>query len=144
MDTLRNDHIVLTADVEGKPVRVMVDSGASASYASPRVRQQLKDRVRTKVKPYPLNMADGSPTDYGGGWIREELHGIRLRIGHHEERINLDIVSIKYDILLGMDWLRRHNPVIDWKARTLKFPDCSRENRTGDRSPPTVPFVKAI
>ncbi|KAJ3897005.1 hypothetical protein F5879DRAFT_814302, partial [Lentinula edodes] len=30
----------------------------------------------------------------------------------------------KTDIFLGIDWLRYHNPSIDWKESTLTFERC--------------------
>jgi hypothetical protein len=69
---------------------------------------------------------------------------VQLTIGQHEEKISLDIVNIKYDVVLGMAWLQQHNPVIDWKARILKFPACSQGTKEGGRSPPKVPITKAI
>ena len=90
-------------------------------------------------------MADGSPVEHDDGWIRKELQNVTLTIEEHQEIITLDIVNIKYDIILGMAWLQQHNPVIDWKTRILKFPACShRRSNMGDRSPPKVPFAKAI
>ena len=65
----------------------------------------MKNLIRKKDNPYSLKIADGLPVEYEDGWIREEIYNVRLRIGHHEERISLDIITIKYDILLGMDWL---------------------------------------
>ena len=26
-----------------------------------------------------------------------------------------------YDIILGMPWLRKNNPIIDWRTKQLKF-----------------------
>ena len=26
-----------------------------------------------------------------------------------------------YDIILGMPWLRKNNPVIDWRTKQLRF-----------------------
>ena len=89
-------------------------------------------------------MADGTPADYDDGWIRKELRNVRLSINNHEETTTLDIVKIKYDIILGMEWLTQHNPIIDWKKRTLEFPNCRHGTTTEDRSSSKVPFAKAI
>ena len=58
-------------------------------------------------------MADGKPVDHEDRWIRNELRDVQLTIEQHTERISLDIVNIKYDIILGMSWLRIHNPTIN-------------------------------
>lgn len=46
-------------------------------------------------------------------WIQEKLKDVQLKIQEHEETISFDIMAIKYDLILGMKWLRRHNPQID-------------------------------
>jgi RNase H-like domain found in reverse transcriptase/Reverse transcriptase (RNA-dependent DNA polymerase)/Integrase zinc binding domain/Chromo (CHRromatin Organisation MOdifier) domain/Retroviral aspartyl protease len=137
-------HLVLTATLQNEQVRIMVDCGANRSYVSLRLGQKLSSWRQDKDKPYPLTMADGTPVDHGDGWVRQELNGVELNIAGHRERISLDITNIRYDIILGMAWLERHNPEIDWKARVLKFPKCSHGNGTGDGSSPKVPFAKAI
>ena len=140
----RSTHIVLTAELENEKVRVMIDSGANRSYASTRLGNKLARFRCKKEQPYPLTMADGSPVDHGGGWIREELRDLQLKMQQHEETISLDIVNIKYDLILGMQWLRAHDPIVQWRSGILKFSNCSHETKTGGRSPSKVPIAKAI
>ena len=56
----------------------------------------------------------------------------------------LDIIKIKYNIILGMEWLTQHNLIIDWKKRTLEFLNCRHGMTMEDRSSSKVLFVKAI
>ena len=58
-------------------------------------------------------MADGKPVDHEDGWIRNELRDVQLTIGQYTKRILLDIVNIKYDIILGILWLRIHNLTVN-------------------------------
>jgi hypothetical protein len=139
-----NSHLVLTAELEGEPVKIMIDSGANRSYASTAMGQKLQNWKKDKEKPYPLTMADGTPLGHDDGWVRKELRDVTLDIKGHSEQIVLDVVGIKYDVILGMAWLRQHNPTIRWKERILEFPQCSHGKETGDRSSPKVPFAKAI
>ena len=143
MYTTTSSHMVLTAELEEKNVRIMIDCGANQNYASVELGQQMSRWMRNKKEPYPLTLADGTPISHGNGWVRRELHNVRLKLNDHEESMNLDITDMKYDIVLGMAWLQKHNPEIDWKARVLKFPNCSHRNE-GVRSTPKVPFAKAI
>jgi hypothetical protein len=137
-------HMVLTATLTGEPIKVMVNSGANRSYVLPHMGQKLSSWRQDKQDPYQLSMADGTPVDYGDGKITQELRNIELNIAGHRERMTLDIIRIKYDVVLGMAWLQTHNPDIDWKARILKFPKYSHGNDKGDGSSPKVPFMKAI
>jgi Reverse transcriptase (RNA-dependent DNA polymerase)/Retroviral aspartyl protease len=136
--------MVLTAELEGEEVRVMLDSGANQSYASYEMGEKLWTQRRRKKIPYPLTMADGSPVAFNDGKVTDELYDVQLDIAGHQETLSLDITNLKYDIVLGMTWLQRHNPMIDWTARTLKFPLCSHGTKLGDRSSPKVPIARAI
>ncbi|RXK39407.1 hypothetical protein M231_03360, partial [Tremella mesenterica] len=45
----------------------------------------------------------------------------------HEEKLSLDITSLgTYPIILGLPWLIKHNPVIDWTCQSIIFssPHC--------------------
>ena len=43
-----------------------------------------------------------------------------------------------------MNWLEKHNLYINWKKRTIAFPNCSHGTKKEDRSSSTVPLAKAI
>ena len=50
-------------------------------------------------------MANGTPVNYRDRKITQELRNIELNIAGHLKRITLDIVRMKYDVILGMAWL---------------------------------------
>jgi len=135
--------LVFGAILADEEVQVMIDCGANQNYASPQLAERLQKQCRQKAKPYPLNMADGTPVEYGGGWIRREIRDVRLEIEGHTEQIDLDIAPIKYDIILGMKWLQKQGPAIDWQERTLTFPNRSHGNKKKDRSSSGSP-IRAI
>ncbi|KAF8752755.1 hypothetical protein RHS01_07336 [Rhizoctonia solani] len=42
----------------------------------------------------------------------------------HFEQLALGVVSMSYPVILGFDWLRSHNPTIDWESGTLTLSCC--------------------
>jgi transposase InsO family protein len=51
-------------------------------------------------------------------------------IGNHFEVINFDITNLgEYDVVLGVPWLRKHNPDIDWQAGSMVFDRCMEKCR---------------
>ena len=43
----------------------------------------------------------------------------------HEEQSEFYITTIgNHDIILGTDWLKAHNPEVDWKTSKLRFTRC--------------------
>ncbi len=70
----------------------------------------------------PVYNADG--TRNKGGNITEiaEFH---MTIGKHHERIDLTITNLgTKDLYLGHDWLKCHNPSINWKTGNIIFGRC--------------------
>jgi len=73
---------------------------------------------------YPINV-DGTLNKQG-----VMCYATILRMGmsidpNHWETVKVAITNIgQNEILLGTDWLRAHNPSIDWGAKTIKFDRC--------------------
>jgi len=46
----------------------------------------------------------------------------------HVERTEINVIGgQKWGVILGMPWLERHNPEIDWKTREVKMTRCLEE-----------------
>jgi len=48
----------------------------------------------------------------------------KLQVQDHNEIIRLGIVSMPFPILFGLDWLKQHNPAIDWARGHLALSCC--------------------
>ena len=56
--------------------------------------------------------------------ITHEVSSVPMKLSKHHEDIDLDVFGMAtHDIILGLPWLRKHNPKIDWVKRTLSL-DC--------------------
>ncbi|SJL05370.1 uncharacterized protein ARMOST_08737 [Armillaria ostoyae] len=115
LTTLTNRQIFAT--------RGLVDSGCTSSAINRAfVQKHHLDTVKTAI-PIIVYNADGSRNK--GGDITEYVE-VRLTIGNHEERIDLAVTDLGVkDLYLGHDWLKRHNPVINWETGTVIFGHCS-------------------
>ncbi|SJL17084.1 uncharacterized protein ARMOST_20626 [Armillaria ostoyae] len=102
--------------------RGLVDSGCTSSAINRAfVQKHHLDTVKTAI-PIIVYNADGSRNK--GGDITEYVE-VRLTIGNHEERIDLAVTDLgAKDLYLGHDWLKRHNPVINWETGTVIFGRC--------------------
>ena len=135
----------------------MLDSGATHSFINESfVKQHSITRVRLD-ESLPIHVIDGRPIITGSITHRSTI--FRLSTQNHHENIALNITSIgEYPLLLGLDWLRHHNPIIDWEAETIQFasPHClehcvrsdqpdetnSRQSQNSSSSP-SKPFGKS-
>lgn len=102
----------------------MIDSGATENYVSRGNVERQHLTLGQKRYPYRLTLADGTPVKQDDGWIRQQVQLDQLCIDPHQECITLDAVSIDHDLILGMPWLVKHNPDVNWIRRSLTFPQC--------------------
>uniref|UniRef100_A0A8C5PCP2 ribonuclease H n=1 Tax=Leptobrachium leishanense TaxID=445787 RepID=A0A8C5PCP2_9ANUR len=105
-------------------LNAIIDSGASNSFFDLSLATSLAVPTQLKKKPVPLHMVDGSTLRTGP--VTHETILLKLLIGtKHQESLQWDIVpSPLFPIVLGLPWLRTHNPYIDWSSNTVSFPSC--------------------
>ncbi|KAH7554709.1 hypothetical protein BM1_07370 [Bipolaris maydis] len=109
-----------TVLIDGHEVTALIDSGAARTVISPRVVEKNNIPYRTKKVPMRVVLADDSPTIYGNGWIRLETEAISLRLAGQESRERVSIMDLgETEMIIGYDWLLKHNPAIDWQKKTL-------------------------
>jgi hypothetical protein len=71
--------------------------------------------------------------------MRFETEPVTIQLENHSEKLVMNVINIKYNIILGLSWLVRHNPEIDWKERTLTFLNCECRSKKEQ-----IAFIKAV
>ncbi|OWY97427.1 Retroelement [Phytophthora megakarya] len=109
-------------------LRVLVDSGMSNNF----VRQQSLPLLDFEEKHMPRSQLEVRPAT--GAIVKTEKRVIRARFSYKyrvfvEELFVLDLDD-KFDMVLGMTWLARHDPTIDWEKRTFRKGPCQDEEGT--------------
>ena len=65
-------------------------------------------------------MADGS--NLLSGDVNRETISLDIAYQRHHKEITFDVVRMaNHHIILGAPWLRKQNPIIDWKIGVLTF-----------------------
>ena len=133
--TRRSALLTFAAVVEGfsEKLRVLIDSGASHSFVRKSTTSGLNDNDRQRLMLYQggdmtVRLADGSLMK-----IPRRIFRLRIQFldfNSSEELIELPLSS-QYDIILGMPWLERHQPWIDWKTKEVGLPELLNEERDG-------------
>jgi len=55
-----------------------------------------------------------------------DTRAIPMEIQQHSEKIQFDIMGISnHNVVLGIPWLRKHNPTINWDRKELEFLRCN-------------------
>ena len=99
----------------------MVDSGASTIFINRKFVEENKIRTRKLRTPIVLLNIDGSRN--ADGYL-SEIAVLDLVVGSHREKAVFAVTQLGEDVILGIDWLRRHNPSIDWTEGTLALDRC--------------------
>ena len=105
-----------------KDITAMVDSGATTKFLNRRFVKDNKVTTRKLKKPIPLYNIDGSENRDG---TVSEVAVLDMTIGTHRESVVFIVTDIgEEDVIIGLDWLREHNPDIDWERGSLRLSRC--------------------
>ena len=124
-------------------VQALVDSGADTNLISESIIKKLDLRVTKKSHPIAIFGADGCSLQPAG--ITEEIyltfsHQLSAFETHVDRDCHFDILkSPIYDVILGLPWLRRHQPQIDWSGSKVLFTSKHCQNHCLDLSPQNQP-----
>ncbi|GBG90017.1 hypothetical protein CBR_g50110 [Chara braunii] len=111
----------------------LIDCGASRNYMSQdfMVRADLGPRVRRKSQPTQVLLADGHTHKS----IDRCIDDVPMYFAPHaSEAVSFDILDTKFDMILGMSWLRSEDHPVNFYRRTIHVRD-----RNGVLVPCTVP-----
>jgi len=101
----------------------MVDSGATTVFISERFCTMRKVQRHAYPQPIPLYNIDGTLNNSGDITHYADL---RLTIEGHEHQQRMPIADIGLeDLIIGLQWLKEHNPEIDWAKGTVEFTRCT-------------------
>jgi hypothetical protein len=110
-------------------VKAMIDSGATGNFISPDVVSMFEIDTRVKTAPYELLVVNGEAINANEGIVDVETKELVMEMpGGHLERITMDVVPIgQHEVILGMPWIKQHNPQIDWEKSTLSLDRCTHK-----------------
>ena len=102
--------------------KALIDSGCTGSCIDEEfARKQNLPRYRLPL-PIPVYNADGTHNEAGS---ITECVKVRMTVRDHEEAIELAVTKLGgSDVFIGHDWLKLHNPHIDWQEGTVVFDRC--------------------
>ena len=112
---------------EGVVTEALLDSSTMGLVMSEEFARRHKFK-RTKLeRPVYIRNVDGT-LNYAGPII--DTVEVEIFFKGHKEQTLIDVIEgQKWSIILGMPWLGRHNPEIDWKTGEIKMMRCSDEYR---------------
>jgi len=122
----------------------LVDSGASENFIDKAYTKASRIPMQQKATPRRVLTVDASEVTSGPVTHDAQVH---LKINHHEEDVRLHCITIgNAPVILGLPWLKLHDPVIGWKNHTVKFHSdhCAEKCLPSSPRASTVPEEKAM
>ena len=108
--------LMFEISIRGQTFKALIDSGANGLFLSSRVASQLKLPTVEKSLPDDVRLADGSTLS------SIAVTRMKFQMGGYRDVDTFHVLDLKeFDIVLGDPWLRRMNPRIDWKKRSMKL-----------------------
>ncbi len=102
--------------------QALVDSGCTGSAINKAYIEKYSLDMKKALIPIPVYNADGIRNQ--GGDITKFIE-LSMMISEHCEHIDLAMTNLgKKDVYLGHDWLKCHNPSVNWEHGMIIFGRC--------------------
>ncbi|MCH80537.1 Ty3/gypsy retrotransposon protein [Trifolium medium] len=125
MSLLHLDHIAhdtpqtirFQGEIQGVPVLVLVDSGATHNFISQKLVYKM-DWSRENTSQMRIKLGDGFLTKTQG-----VCKGVELKIGDFEVQTDMHLFELGgIDVVLGVEWLKTlGDTIINWKKQVMSF-----------------------
>ena len=110
---------------KGIMVEALLDSGATGLVMSSEFARKQGFKLKKLERLMQVRNVDGSFNREGP---IENTIEVNIYYKGHMERTEIDVIGgQKWAVILGMPWLARHNPEIDWKIGKVKMMRCPEE-----------------
>lgn len=98
----------------------LLDSGASACFLDEEFVRHHKIRLIPKPTPVHVEVIDGRPLSSGS--VTHESEPMEVAFNGHSSYVVFNIIRTPSNpVILGLSWLEKFNPSIDWKLRRITF-----------------------
>jgi len=106
-------------------VEALLDSGTMGLVMSSEFAKKQCFKLKRLERLINVRNIDGSLNKKG---LIENTVEVNIYYQGHGERMEIDVIGgQKWMVILGMPWLARHNPEIDWRTGEVKIMRCPEE-----------------
>ena len=113
-----NTHVMIDVDV-------LLDSGTTSLFINCKLVQN--NGIATQVVEHLITVYNIDGTENKRGSITEEVTMIMSYQGHKKKAI-FEVCDLgKTNLIIGIKWLKKHNPAINWKTGEVKMSRCPKE-----------------
>jgi len=111
--------IQLHGEKESVTINAMIDSGATEDFIDREVCNKHGIKMIKAKNPREIYLADGKPSAMSPV---THMTKVSMDISSHRELVTFQVANLQsHEVILGMPWLREHNPTIDWNDKRITF-----------------------
>jgi len=104
---------------ESITINAMIDSGATEDFIDEEVCKKHEIKMIKAKNPREVYLADGKPSAMGPV---THMTKVPMDISSHRAVATFQVANLQnHEVILGMPWLRQHNPTIDWNDKRITF-----------------------
>jgi hypothetical protein len=117
MGTNKPQSIQLKGTVQGVPVLILVDSGATHNFVDKKLVKKMNWAV-ADTPPMCIKLGDGSRVQ-----AKRACQGMEIEIGGVQIEINAQLFDLGgVDVVLGVEWLSTlGDTIMNWRKHTMSF-----------------------
>ena len=95
--------------IQNQPVSILIDPGASLSYVSPSIVENCKLSLKKFENSWLVQLATGTKMK-----VVNYIENCGLFTSQFKTQVKLNVLTLgSYDVLICMDWLERHQVVLN-------------------------------
>jgi hypothetical protein len=121
-------YIVMNAEVNGNPVRALIDSGSLADFTSTTVADQLQLKLDWLAKPVPCTMAASRSR-----MMIQYSTQVEFKLDEIKETCCFDMMNLEqWDLILGTPFLYQHSISLGFNPSRLSIGSTIAQKMEGD------------
>jgi len=110
-------------------IKALLDSRVTGSFIDRDFVRSKGINTRTLSRNIPVFNVDGSPNEAGQ---ISEVVDVLLHYKTYSERMLLAVSRLgKQSLILGYNWLKDHNPKVDWEKEEVEMTCCPLQYEGG-------------
>jgi len=110
-------------------IKALLDSRVTGSFIDRDFVRSKGINTRTLSRNIPVFNVDGSPNEAGQ---ISEVVDVLLHYKTYSERMLLAVSRLrKQSLILGYNWLKDHNPKVDWEKEEVEMTRCPLQYEGG-------------
>jgi len=118
-----NDYIMVKRQLHGEKesvtINAMIDSGVTEDFIDREICNKHGIKMIKAKNPREIYLADGKPSAMGPV---THMTKVPMDISSHRELATFQVANLQnHEVILGMPWLKEHNPTIDWNDKRITF-----------------------